>query len=121
MSKNEQFNYFYNFFTLILDIFLLLVFMVSEKVMCLKVMEFIVAFSYILSLNHIFKNINLTRQCWHTPLIPTLGGQREVNLCEFKASLVYRASSRTGNKVTPKLHCLDPASKAIDLPVITNY
>jgi hypothetical protein len=29
------------------------------------------------------------------PLMPTLGRQRQVELCEFKASLVYRVSSRT--------------------------
>ena len=28
------------------------------------------------------------------PLIPALGRQRQVHLCEFKASLVYGASSR---------------------------
>jgi hypothetical protein len=33
-------------------------------------------------------------QWWHTPLIPGLERQRHVDLCEFKASLVYRASSR---------------------------
>ena len=27
-------------------------------------------------------------------IIPALGRQRQVNLCEFEASLVYRASSR---------------------------
>jgi hypothetical protein len=27
--------------------------------------------------------------------VPTLGRQREADLCEFKACLVYRASSRT--------------------------
>jgi hypothetical protein len=29
------------------------------------------------------------------PLIPALGRQRQVDPCEFKAGLVYRASSRT--------------------------
>ena len=29
------------------------------------------------------------------PLILALGRQRQVDLCEFKASLVYRVSSRT--------------------------
>jgi hypothetical protein len=29
------------------------------------------------------------------PLIPALRRQRQVNLCEFKVSLVYRVSSRT--------------------------
>ena len=30
---------------------------------------------------------------WHSPLVPVLGKQRQADLCEFKASLVYRASS----------------------------
>ena len=34
-------------------------------------------------------------QWWHRPLIPALRRQRWVGLCEFKASLVYRASLRT--------------------------
>ena len=29
------------------------------------------------------------------PLIPALGRQRQADLCEFKASLVYSVSSRT--------------------------
>jgi hypothetical protein len=32
---------------------------------------------------------------WPTPLIPAPRRQRQVNLCEFEASLVYRASSST--------------------------
>ena len=35
---------------------------------------------------------------WHTPLISALGRQKQVDLCEFKASLVYRMSSRTNFK-----------------------
>ena len=31
------------------------------------------------------------------PLISAFGRQRQVDLCEFKASLVYKASSRTAN------------------------
>ena len=31
-------------------------------------------------------------------LIPELGKQREADLCEFEANLVYRASFRTGSK-----------------------
>ena len=34
--------------------------------------------------------------------IAALGRQRKVNLCEFKVSLIYRASSRTANAVTQK-------------------
>jgi hypothetical protein len=35
-------------------------------------------------------------------LIPALGRQREVDLYEFKASLVYRANSRTVRDVTQR-------------------
>ena len=34
-------------------------------------------------------------QAWCTPLSPALRRQRQVDLCEFKASLVYIVSSRT--------------------------
>ena len=36
------------------------------------------------------------------PLIPALERQRQTDLCEFKASLVYRVSSRTGSKPREK-------------------
>jgi hypothetical protein len=32
---------------------------------------------------------------WCTPLIPALGRQRQVDLCEFEASLLYKVSYRT--------------------------
>ena len=35
---------------------------------------------------------------WRTPLIPILKRQRQADLCEFTASLVYTVSSRTGSK-----------------------
>ena len=35
-----------------------------------------------------------------TLLISALRSQKQVDLCEFKASLVYRVSSRTGFKAT---------------------
>jgi hypothetical protein len=41
-----------------------------------------------------------------TPLIPALRRQRQVDLSEFKANLVYRASSKTA-KATQR----NPASK----------
>ena len=36
------------------------------------------------------------------PLIPAFGRLRQVDLCEFKASLVYRVSSRTARTVTQR-------------------
>ena len=44
------------------------------------------------------------------PLIPTLRRQRQVDLCEFEASLFYKSSSRTGSKATEKL-CLEKPKK----------
>lgn len=35
------------------------------------------------------RNIGEAGRWWRTPLIPALGSQRQVDLCEFKASLVY--------------------------------
>ena len=46
-------------------------------------------------------------QWWHTPLIPALGRQRQVDLCECEASLVYRTSSKTARAVTQR----NPVSK----------
>ena len=43
----------------------------------------------------------VARQWWHTHLIPALG--RQVDLCEFKASLVYIASSKTASEVAAAL------------------
>ena len=39
---------------------------------------------------------------WCTASIPALGRQRQADLCEFEAILVYRASFRTGSKATEK-------------------
>lgn len=43
----------------------------------------------------LIQNPQITGQWWRTPSIPELGRQREVDLCEFKARLVYTESSRT--------------------------
>ena len=37
-----------------------------------------------------FKKGKVVRQWWHTPLIPALRRQRQVDLCEFKVSPDYR-------------------------------
>ena len=42
---------------------------------------------------------------WCTPLIPSTGRQRQEDLYEFKASLVYRASSRIAKVVTQRKPC----------------
>jgi hypothetical protein len=51
---------------------------------------------------------------WYMPLIPAIKSQKEENLCEFGASLIYIASygriARTRERETP---CLE--NKLIDL------
>ena len=42
----------------------------------------------------------------HKPLIPALVRQRQVDICEFKVSLVYRVSSRI-----PRVTLRNPVSK----------
>ena len=37
----------------------------------------------------------LAAQWWHIPFIPALGRQRQPDLCEFKARMIYRVSSKT--------------------------
>jgi hypothetical protein len=53
------------------------------------------------------KAVNVARWWWCTPLIPTLGRQRQVGLIEFKASLIYKVGSRTSRAVTQR----NPVSK----------
>ena len=45
-------------------------------------------------------------QWWHTPLIAALGKQRQVDFCEFKASLLYKVSSRTSQGCFTEKPCL---------------
>ena len=38
------------------------------------------------------KRVWAAGQWWRMPLIPALGRQRQADLCEFEANLVYRAT-----------------------------
>jgi hypothetical protein len=58
--------------------------------------------------------IYLAGQWWHTPLIPAHGRQRQGELCEFEASLVYRVSSRSA-KATQR----NPISKYLKNPTLS--
>ena len=49
------------------------------------------------------------------PLIPALGRQRQVGLCEFEASLVYIVSSRTVKAVTQRKPVLKKKLTAVVL------
>lgn len=40
---------------------------------------------------------------WCTPLIPAVGMQSQVDLCEFQVSLIYKSSSRTKRPVTQSI------------------
>jgi hypothetical protein len=41
------------------------------------------------------KTVVVTQAVMVHTLMPALGKQRQINLCEFKASLVYRVNSKT--------------------------
>jgi hypothetical protein len=45
---------------------------------------------------------NLTELEWRTPLTPALERQRQPDLWEFEASLVYRVSTRTARATQRK-------------------
>ena len=55
-----------------------------------------------ITMSNFLKNSECARWWWRTPLILALGRQKQEDLCEFEASLVYRASPKTGSKVTEK-------------------
>jgi hypothetical protein len=53
-------------------------------------------------------NFSFRSQVWgHRPLFPAFGRQKQADLCEVKANLVYRASSRQ-----PRLHIWDVVPKS---------
>ena len=55
-------------------------------------------FRFYPKISHGFANIFQN----HMPLTPALRRQRQADLCEFKTSLVYKVSFRTGPKTTEK-------------------
>ena len=44
---------------------------------------------------------------WLTLLFPAVGKQRQENLCELKASLIFKEIPRTARTVTQKKLCLE--------------
>jgi hypothetical protein len=61
---------------------------------------------------------NNSQEWWCTSLIPALWRHRQVDLYEFKASLVYRVSSRTARnrKTMPKLNQTKPTNPPANNP-----
>lgn len=57
------------------------------------------------------------------PLIPAVRGQRQVNLCEFGASLVYRVSARMSRAIQRNPFSKNEQTKSqflIFLNIVTN-
>ena len=48
---------------------------------------------------------------WYTPFIPALKRWRQVDLCEFKASLVYRAIPKHPGLLYTEKPCLEKTNK----------
>lgn len=57
------------------------------------------------------KNKKLAEQWWRTALIPALGRQRQVDLCEFNSTWSTKPSSRTGSKDTQRSPVLGKKKK----------
>lgn len=55
--------------------------------------DFFILLFYFLPFKALINVVELPGSGGHTPLLPALGKQRQVALCEFEDSLVYRANS----------------------------
>lgn len=52
-------------------------------------------------------NFKYMQERWDTPLIPALRKERQVDISEFKASLVFRVTGSQGHKVRLSQHHAD--------------
>jgi hypothetical protein len=48
------------------------------------------------------RNVYLDGQWYTMPVMPTLRSQRQMDLCEFRASLVYKVSFRKARSITQR-------------------
>jgi hypothetical protein len=66
--------------------------------------------------------MDINQGWWHTPLTPAFRRQRQVDLCNFKASLVSRVSSRAFRAIAQKNPVLkkiiNPKSVLAELPSV---
>ena len=58
--------------------------------------------AWVTYLDTIFKTKQAAGWCWHTPLIPALGRQRQVDLSESDACLVSKGNSRPTSSATQR-------------------
>ena len=70
---------------------------ISDGILCvhLCMCELVFIISYSHTKINTKEDLSSSGWWWQMPLILALGKQRQVDLCEFEASLVYKVSSST--------------------------